>query len=752
MIRATQRTLLALSISLAFTPLHVFALEMMSDDSLSEVSAQDGIQLRSQASAIDMQRLYWQDGDPTSASTLDLRWDTVNITPTTGATFKSTTTLDFGANAGGIPAISLENVTESFRLKTKGLRVNNNSARNNTFGVLAMETTTNSKFGYFNTNGLFDALSSNGKLTFDIQKANIYLAQPRCFYASGCSFNTTAGVSVGTGAFIPDGVLNSNYNILAFKDSNIKGSMNGKFSIDTTKGLNFNGTLSLPYVAATKTNGFQLKVGVLSNVNLGTSTPNFDFAKVDGFTTASTIRPYWQFGFSGDLKNADISLMGDKAAISTTNTVGLKISAQADFAKSTDASPFVLEMGEPFGVAGASPFTIQFKNWVALSDGAGVATAPATFKFGDAYINLLSRNSVMAAFALNPDQVNTDATPNPFVGSSFGSITTTNAVDENAFSQALRGFELQAYAHKIAFNDNVNVPVDQNWALMPLFYGFSSNLVLYPSGYPDLITPFQRRGIGFDWNVETLGSANSDNSACITVVCAKGTHLLVADTATNKYVGLRNVNGRYSFLRGQLYAADSLMDGVEGLMLSAKNFALDIDTEFAVGDLPNGTTVTGIRNDDEFVGIRLKLAGEFKLALSPAPTNESYIGLSGSLNMTDGSKNSITFTEPVDGTKLQFANMTGQINILPEHVTGGSFEDASRIDVGIKPMTSSSGVVSDQPFVTFAGAIEFAPGLGNADVIRIRDINFIQGTSYRLGEAVITGGRLYTQLDIRPPL
>jgi len=739
----TKKTWLALSIALASQS--VFALDAMTDENMSEVAGQDGIQIRSAVSSVDMERLYWQDG-AVAPTTLDLRWDTVNITPTSGLKLESTTQLNFGASAGGTPAVYFKNITQPFRLKTQGIRVANNSTgTDRTFGVFALETTTPSTFTYFNTNGLFDGTSSSGKMTFDIQNSNWYLAMPQCFYAS-CALSaitsptstSSIGVSQGSGAFAPNGLVGGSYNLLAFKNLNLKGSMTGKFDVNATTGLSFDGTLALPRINSS-TNGFQVQIGVQSNVASANVVPSFNFA------AASSIKPYWQFGFSGDLLNTKISLKGDNTtALTTANTTGLKISAQTEFAK-TGANAFMVEMGEPFGVAGSSPYTIQFKNWVPLSDGSSASATPAVFKFGDAYINLLAPNSTLANFALNPDQV---ASRNPFSGVVFGSITTPNVAGENAFSQALRGFELQAYPTTIGFNDGTTV-TDNSWALMPLFYGFNSNLVLYPSGHPNLAATNERRGVGFDWKVETLARANADGSACTTTSCVKGTHFLVADTTAKKYVGLRNISGRYSFGQGQLYAADATTDGVEGLMLRAKNLEIDMDAEFAVGDLPNGTTVTGIRNDDEYFGLRLKLAGDFKLAFSPAPAGQSYIGLSGAINMTDGSKNSITLTEPNDGTKLQFANITGLIKMNPEHVVDGNYEDASRIDLGVSP--AGDPLYPNKPFISFAAALEIAPGTGNNDVLRVRDVNLIQGANtYRLGEIVMTGGRIYSQLDIRP--
>jgi len=733
-----KRTLLSLSV--AFASQTIFALDELSDESLAEVAGQDGIQIKSSVSSVDMSRLYWQDG-AVAASTLDLRWDTVNITPRTATKLETTTQLNFGASSG-TPAVYLSNVIQPFRLKTQGIRVaNDTTGTDRTFGIFALETTTPTTFTYFNSNGLFNSAGSTGKMTFDIQNSNWYLAMPRCFYATGCSLSsttTTVGASVGTGAFVPNGSTSSNYNILALKNLNLKGSMTGKFEVNATKGLNFEGTLSLPKIDPS-TNGFQVQFGVQSNIAAASVTPSFDFA------AASSIKPYWQFGFSGDLLNTKLSLVGDNTtAISGTNTTGIKISGQADFAK-TGANAFMVEMGEPFGLSGSSPYTIQFKNWVPLSDGSSASATAATFKFGDAYINLAAPNTTMNNFTANPDN---NAARNPFAGVSFGSITTPNIAGENAFTQALRGFELQAYPTSIGFNDGTTV-TEQSWSLMPLFYGFSSNLALYPSGHPSLGATNERRGIGFDWKVETFARANADGSACTTTSCVKGTHFLVADTTAKRYVGLRNISGRYIFGQGQLYAADATIDGVEGLILRSKQFELDMDSEFAVGDLPNGTTVTGIRNDDEFYGLRLKLAGDLKLAFSPAPTGESYIGLSGALNMTDGTKNSITITEPTDGTKLQLANITGLLKINPEHVTGGSYEDASRIDLGVS--SASDPIFPNKPFITFATALEISPGTGNTDVLRVKDINLIQGANtYRLGEMVMTGGRIYAQLDIRP--
>lgn len=808
-----------------------FAMSSLEDDTLATVTGQDGIQIGLSASTVSATRFAWSDGDFTTGvvpTGLDLRVDSPTITPVT-----ATINLDFGASnatATGLPALSIDATVQPFQFSTVGMRVANSGGSSNTFGVFAIDAPNAATFTFFNTNALFDGGNSLGSFSFNMNSANWYLAQPRCLYGGGC----TGALGVGSGSFMGNGLLdgsNTNtqpgdYNILVFRNFTAKGTLTGKFTIDATKGFNFLGTLSMPRISATQ-GGFQTDIGILTGVDFSSAgTSTFNFANVNTATAAANNQGrHWRFGFSGDLLNVDVRLIGDNGSTvlneATAGTSGLKLSPRFAFGKTTDTNEFVLEMGEPVGGTGCTPATagcgssVRFSNWLALDPAADPAGANrATYNMGDIYINLLTPTSGNGLKSwLTPASV-TGATGHADGFSSFacasgtactadvtsfGTMATSTAAGENSVAVAIRGFELQGGARTITlYNTDAGTALStpQTWALMPTFYNLNANLLMYPSGHPSFNSmSAARHGTGFDLTVETTGKNTMPGNSS-----TKGTHLIVADTSANKYVGFRNIDARYSFLNSQLYVADSSMDfaassslgatgmDVNGLRFTS-NMAFDIRAGLAVGNLPDGTAANQMKDNDDIVGIRWKFGGNFGFTFSPAPNGQSYIGLTSSLVATDSTKNGMYLVEPVDGTRIEWIGITGTLNLVSQNVIDADYSDASRIDIG-KESTGSNPGNTQRPYVTFATAYQLAPGPTQADtdVIRIRQLNLYRppatnavftgaggtynqgvdwkpgfaldgtapgvggnttGTTYTLGEMVITGGRFYGEVKLK---
>jgi hypothetical protein len=323
----------------------------------------------------------------------------------------------------------------------------------------------------------------------------------------------------------------------------------------------------------------------------------------------------------------------------------------------------------------------------------------------------------------------------PDIRTGFGSVGGAGLTD--GLGIAIRDMNVQAYARILEFqkNDNPTVKTAQNWSLIPTLYDLDANMLLFPDGYPTLGAA--KRGIGFDLKMATTGRNGSGT---------QGTHILIADPTANTYMGWRNIDAKIALGQSQFFVANTATDGVDGIMMTSNAFSANLVGEFAVGYLPNGGTVTSILDNDEMFGLRVNLAGQLSLALSPPGGTGGYLGLSGQLVLNGTDNNQIVIIEPTDNTELQFSNISGTLNILPQHVTDLDYSDASRIEVG--PST-----------VSFATALEFGPG---TSVFRIGDVNLgtdndgiagnplLAANVKRLGEIVIPGGRLYAQIDIKP--
>ena len=174
----TKRSLLAVAIGLLSSPM--YALELLSDDMLSDVTAQDGVSFHSIASEIKMDKVYWQDG--TGVNDRELQMRDIKLT-----NWDATMELDLGSNNGLVsatPAISLHVLAKPFLLTVGGIGVCAIGATcTSTFGEFAFETqnaandSKDSEFSFFNTNSFFDGSSSNGRFRFFIDRASVYFAQ-----------------------------------------------------------------------------------------------------------------------------------------------------------------------------------------------------------------------------------------------------------------------------------------------------------------------------------------------------------------------------------------------------------------------------------------------------------------------------------------------------------------------------------------------------------------------------------------------
>lgn len=695
----TKHSLLALSISLLSSPL--YALELMSDESMSEITAQDGVSFRSVATNIAMDRLFWREDSK------ELQFRNINITG-----WDSTTTLDFGADsdlASATPALAITSTMQPFLLTVGSVGICNAAVTcATTGGELALQTTTPSTFTFFNTNGLFDASSANGRFRFNVGDANIYIAQ---------SFG---GVR----------------NLAMLKKLTLNGTLNGKFSIDSAEGIRAQGTLSLNKSNLNRVNGFQFDLAHKAN-------------QATGFTTTGS-NTILRFGISGNINNFDARLRADNTL--TTGTQGIKFSAKGVL----DKNNFQMEIGHP------NTYSVIFKNWVDFANGAAVVPSSPDITLGDIYVNLTAAGATLPNFTTG-------------YGAGFGQ---TAVATTDAYSIAIRGLNWQAYPKVIAFQNNSTfVQTTQNWSLIPALYNLDSNLLLFPDGHPNPAVTV-KRGVGFDWNLATTGRDATGK---------EGTHILVADPAVGTYIGWRNLNTKISFAQGQFYVTDAVTEiangdpnGVDGIKFTSKNMSFDMAGEFAVGRLPNGSSITTISNTDEMFGLRVRMQGEAAFSFSPSPSPQGYLAMSGKLNLIDpnptfhsaslaqsvladpqGLVNSIVITEPSDNTEIQFSDISGVIDIKPEHIKAGEFTDRPSIigGQGIADYSDATRTEIGNNTVTFATALEFGKGLGATNVFRIGDIGLgidadsnplTPATQYRLGEMVIPGGRLYSQITISP--
>lgn len=482
-------------------------------------------------------------------------------------------------------------------------------------------------------------------------------------------------------------------NLLILNNIISNSRFDGKLTIGATEGIWHQGTLSL--LRSGTNHGFQFDL--YHNENVPT-----------GFTTAGA-QGILRFGMSGTISSYDSRVAPDSGvgvvAGATATSQGVKMTTSGVLSKGN----FIVELGE----TGAGAHTMQFSQWVDFSNGAALNPSSPDIKMGDLYVNLITSGGGL----LN------------FPSSTFGAIT----APADALGLAVRGMNFQAYPKVISFYDVDNDIVNpQNWSLITTLHDVNANLLLMGGGHPS-VAPAKQRGIGFDFTVSTKGR-NASGS--------EGTHILIADPTVGTYMGWRNIDLNAQVSGGQMYVADSTIDGVAGLQFSAEAFKLNASGQFAIGSLPDGNPLKNISaTSGALAGLSINIesgkdsSGNPTLFTISPPTSGNYIGFSGSLNLGDTaldanliSDNSITFSEPSNNASIQFANIEGKLNILN-----------GKIDTSINSVTLSS-------------TLEFSPNV--ADVFRIGDVQFISGagTTYRVGEFVIPSAQLYTRLTIKPQL
>lgn len=682
---------------------HAWSIASLTDEDMGDISGQDGLTLQfANAVPITATQVEWQDN---SLLLADKQFQLQDISLTgLDSTFK----LDVAGGGAGayaaIPSLAMNIAVKPFLFQVGKMCVDaagSSAACAGSFGEMALKTNSDTTLDFYNTRGVLDATTGatagTGKLTFDLSNAEFYTAHS----------------------------LNSQRDLILLKNLYLKGSMTGSFSIDGNNGLRMLGDLSLPRAGAI--NGLNMDLAINPNV-------------ASGFTTAGSTN-LLHLGMSGTIQGFDFHLAagGSNTIISGADVAdsGVKISAAGEL----KTSDFEFEIGE----GDASGYAVRFKNFVSLLNGNSATPSNGSLNLGSLYVNVVPANVAMLD-----------------VRTGFGSLLQTT----DTLGLAIRDFELVDYPRSVElykYSDGTTISMNPSGTLMLPLYDLDANLMLMSGGHP-AVAAGSRRGIGFNLKAAVTGTNAGGVGPAFTG--DKITGLLLADTSSGvgQYIGLRNLNGYITWQQGQFFPLDPATDGVSGLRLtSANNVQINLDGQFALDYLPDGTAAKKIKTTGHLFGLSVQVqSAGTTLSVIPSPAGQSYLGITGSLNLQAGSNSGlggcsggaagtgtcVAITEPVDGSQVQFSTISGKINLTD-----------SRIDIG-KDAVATSGLGGSfaRGYVRFENTIQFDPGLGYADVVRIGDVNFLGGgsaasptpiASYRLGEIVIPGGELYTRIDLR---
>ena len=504
--------------------------------------------------------------------------------------------------------------------------------------------------------------------------------------------------------------------------------------------------------------------------------------------------------FKGASDITDINILGlayqADGSVSTKQIMGgsgLKMRMKADFTKrvlnpdgtynNTDAG---ISAGFPdngtgvtleLGHGGANAYGLEFSNLSPLLirkdltlAGKPLNTERAYFDSGDVYVNLMNSkkvqmptNDVLNTSRLTVNGVTDVITPT----SDYSHLVHNELANPNALAIAVRNFNFSAIARNSRFIASNDVYIDrpladhpasaaQHWGLGLPIHNLQANMVTYGT------TVAGSERLGFALGLSTQGS-NTDNNPSTHTDGDKTTSILLIDGAanpldggnpTNYYFGLRNIDMLIT-----TYGTLGLEN--DKINLNMPKLTIAGAMELAAGYLPGskyrsnftGCTAAEVAcyvpvdsfttKDDVFLGVKLKLDGSMNLRIVPGTyldtdpdaLAKNRLSFEGNYDLKGNvvesgiqyTTSTIQFVDPIDGSIVGFDNITGNIG----------FNNQIKIN---------------KDTVAFNYEITFNPGQVQEKVFRVRDVNLYPptGNGQRLGEMAITGGRLVSNITLKP--
>lgn len=773
------RSALASSILLAHG--YAYALQELSDFALSQVDAQDGINMTTAYDSINIARVYWQDqvGEYSGADTaygayLDgVKIEKTSVShPDLGATYN----IDFssnGANAG--LAFDLDSyfdtmTVDSFKICTNSGASCGSGAYNGSFGALTIQQSSDLPlhFNFTSTDGFLnlDSLgASPANLEIGIQNFNLYLTQK----------TSTANVN----------------NQFIAKDFNFNFKGKGYIGVDANRGVvletrsvagNYVDLIKVADPIDTALIKTKFKAGLNLEYMYKGNVP-------DGEFNTTNAKGVLHLGASGRVTNASIEFKGASSATDSNilgvayrsddspspsstqimGTTGLKMRMKADFTKddaaaglagpALNAKGVTLELGH----AGTNAYGIEFSNLSPLlirtSVGGPLNPKNAYFDSGDVYINLAStkRLQMPANVVLNSARFGVGFLT---TNADYSHLVHNEAANPNQLTLAVRGMEFQAIARDSRFIVSNDVPLgpDQpstatrTWGIGLPIYNLNANIATYGT-----TTVSGAQAIGFGLGLSTQG-VNTSALLDGTPAGGRTTSILLIDgkenvndfnpdigkgNPINYYFGLRNID--------MLITAYGKLDLEDGkIHLDMPKLTMAASAEIAAGYLPGSKYVTGTgyapldgfnndpsntNNTDVLFGLRLKFDGAMDLSIVPGVDTllGNRLSFDGSYTLSSGA---VQIVDPIDGSILGFDSLSGklgfsnQIKINKDNV---DFNYAFTFN----PNHSTDGVLRPSDL---------------SGVFRVKDINLYPklGSAQRLGELAITGGTLSSNMRIVP--
>lgn len=724
-------TLLASSVFLIMHAPAAYALQALDDSALSGVNGQDGLLIDLEYDQIQLDRLYWEDrtGSSTNVDTA-LRGYANNVS-ITGNNLGTTYQIETVSNGAGQAGIDLQINSRYGTIAAESFNICDGNGANcgASFGGLTVQSTENAELRFTTTNGLFNQ-NSNAEITLGLRNLNIYITQADAAIRNQLILKDFNFNFFGKGAIWVDSVNglrlaaegSGNYVDLLRVDDPVHA---GK----TKPGLN----IELMY-KGNATAGVFNTTGAQGLLRLGASGRALESSLVFRGTDArDAVDNLLGFSFS----NGGVAGSGTNATV--MGSTGLALKMRAEFTNADNAAggeEFTLELAH----AGDNAYGFEFSDLKPLlvrKIAAGpINTDRAYIDTGNVYLNLANTrrlqmpvNTVLNSARLGSSTITTNSDYSHLV-----SDPVSNPNNPNTLVAAVRGLEFQAVSRRGRFlvsNDvlpsnpgwiDPNAGINNTWGIGLPIFNLNSNIAIYGT------TVGAAERLGFSLGLSTQGvNATGDKTTSILVIDG-APNPNDSNNPTSYYFGLRNID--------MLITADGTV-GLEGgrVNIDLPRLLIAASMQVAAGYLPGAKYVSSnnfspinnfLLDTDVLFGLNLKLEGAMNLDLVPGGNtlDTNRIGFQGSYLLRSGA---IQIVDPVDKSIFGLDNMSGRID----------FDNSIKIR---------------QNSVDFNFGFNFNPSRSPTEVFRVRDINFYPatGAAQRLGEVVITGGTLYSSMNIVP--
>lgn len=793
-IATTQRhfVLTTLASSILCLTQTVYALQELQDRDLRMVNGQDGISLQVEYDEVKIDQLYWQDQAGTSNNVEQSLRAVAN-----GVSIRKNMAYDAGSGAGNYSLGTHFKINTGSNGTKTGLDLHIESQPStisvNNFQICAQTPSVDCNAGIGNfaiqtgspqvialstRDGLFNS-NSQSTLQLGLQNINLY-----------------TGLGTGTA---------NQFNQLILKNFNFNFLGKGAMYVDATKGLILQTNLGtanasklnspdttygyVDFARVTDPNqlgaetgtyagtsaGLNIELMTKSNAMIDPNMPNYNLDNSKGLI---------RVGMSGRMVNGALQLRGTSAngvaapvddnntnthtlnnvlgfasdANATANgadgtvigSSGLALRLRGEFTQKgdgmlagDDSKATTLEIGG----AGSNTFGFEFGD---LSPLVINSNQRAYFDSGNVYVNLANTRTL----TMPENSVLRNAR---FGGTNTGTLTTSadylqqihnQAVNPYSLVVAVRGADFQAVSRRGRFTSSsgvsaankieANAGLDNKWGLGLPFYNVNANMATYATNYTgevfnlnnsnnivsrSAVTNSQRLGLAVGLSTE---GRNSDGS--------KTTSILIVDGDKNYYMGLRNID---MLLRG--YGSMGFENG--NVNVELKDLLMVMAAEIAAGYLPTyndpNSASPVIMNafntkNDVLLGLKLKFLGDMNFSLIPnneiKANNGNRLSIVGRYRLNDGS---LQLSDPIDEASIGFDKMSGLVQF-------------------------NNAIVINKDNVGFNLGFDFNPDRNPNDVFRVQDINFyprvdaVNNKAQRLGEMVMTGGQIRSELTLRP--